>query len=133
MKSYNDFENTEELEIYNVRLLSKGYKRYVDWWLPIDVAGGSFLAPMSFEWWLERMLTFPDEKWFDRWILKDELILGKDQTEDSFQPKYRIKHFIVQVITHNALGNIKEIQEDGTILWSDEIFAAWKKKYEDKE
>jgi len=114
MKSYNDFENTEELEIYNVRLLSKGYKRYVDWWLPIDVAGGSFLAPMSFEWWLERMLTFPDEKCFDRWIFKDELVLGKNHIKDSFQPKYRIKHFIVQVITHNALGNIKEIQEDGT-------------------
>ena len=29
--------------------LKKAHQRYVDWWLPIDVANGSFLAPMSIE------------------------------------------------------------------------------------
>ena len=27
-------------------ILKNGHQEYVDWWLPIDVAGGSFLAPM---------------------------------------------------------------------------------------
>jgi hypothetical protein len=27
-------------------ILKNAHQEYVDWWLPIDVAGGSFLAPM---------------------------------------------------------------------------------------
>lgn len=48
--------------------IKKAHQRYVDWWLPIDVAGGSFMAPMSYERFCEWLLTGNDSDWFDRWL-----------------------------------------------------------------
>jgi hypothetical protein len=48
--------------------LKQAHQRYVDWWLPIDVAGGSFLAPTSFHGFCRYLLVANDTEWFDRWL-----------------------------------------------------------------
>jgi hypothetical protein len=48
--------------------IKNAHQRYVDWWLPIDVAGGSFLAPTSFEGFCRYLLIANDAEWFDRWL-----------------------------------------------------------------
>lgn len=49
-----------------IRLL-EAYKKYVEWWLPIDAASDSALAPMSFLSFCESLITREDEEWFHRW------------------------------------------------------------------
>ena len=48
--------------------IKKAHQRYVDWWLPIDVASGSLVAPMSRHRFCESLLTYSDQNWFDRWL-----------------------------------------------------------------
>ncbi len=49
-------------------ILKIAHKEYIDWWLPIDIESGSLLAPMSYNRFLESLLTYPNEEWFVRWI-----------------------------------------------------------------
>jgi hypothetical protein len=56
----NRLERIEEIK--------NAHQRYVDWWLPIDVAGGSFLAPASLERFCRFLLVANDTDWFDRWL-----------------------------------------------------------------
>ena len=53
--------------------IMKGHQKYVDWWLPIDVAGGSFLAPMSCHMFCEYLLLHDDENWWYRWMCPEFL------------------------------------------------------------
>jgi hypothetical protein len=57
--------------------IKKAHQRYVDWWLPIDVAGGSFMAPMSYNSFCETLLTNDGgwfsaestiENWWNEWL-----------------------------------------------------------------
>ncbi len=50
-----------------LELLKDTHKRYVDWWMPIDIACNSCLAPMSFKRFCDSLLTYPDE-WWSRWL-----------------------------------------------------------------
>jgi len=59
----------------------KAHQRYVDWWLPIDVASGSLLAPMSCHRFCEYLLLYDDEEWWDRW-LDNELLTKENKTYD---------------------------------------------------
>lgn len=47
------------------------HEEYVEWWLPIDVAAGSVMAPMSLQRFCELMLTLPNNNFFDRWSKGD--------------------------------------------------------------
>lgn len=49
------------------KLLKDAHQRYVDWWLPIDVAAGSIMAPNSIQRFCKTLLIYGD-KWFDRWF-----------------------------------------------------------------
>lgn len=51
-----------------LREIKKAHQRYVEWWLPIDVAAGSVMAPMSCHRFCESLLTYSDKDWFDRWL-----------------------------------------------------------------
>lgn len=44
------------------------HQKYVDWWLPIDVAAGSIMAPMGLWYFCKKCLTGPDEYYIDRWF-----------------------------------------------------------------
>lgn len=53
--------------------IKKAHQRYVDWWLPIDVAGGSFMAPMSCSRFCEQLLINDGgwstiENWWNEWL-----------------------------------------------------------------
>lgn len=43
--------------------LRLAYNRYVEWWLPIDIACDSCLAPMSYISFCEALLTYPESFW----------------------------------------------------------------------
>jgi hypothetical protein len=49
-------------------ILKKSHQEYVDWWLPIDVENGSIMGAMSYNRFLESLLTYTHEDWFVRWI-----------------------------------------------------------------
>jgi len=61
-----------------IQKLQDAHQKYVDWWLPIDVAGGSFMAPMSLHRFCETLLTYDGgwggtdgeqiENWWDAWM-----------------------------------------------------------------
>jgi hypothetical protein len=76
----NRLERLEEIK--------NAHQRYVDWWLPIDVAGGSFLAPMSLDRFYRFLLAAPDVDWFDRWLPE----------HTSVEEKYYMKSCIVDSI-----------------------------------
>ena len=101
-------------------ILLKAHKQYVDWWLPIDVAGGSFLAPMSLERFCSFMLKMPDEEYFDRWIDETELPIPKDG--DIRLARIYMKDFILKTIgmhmleyinLHDKGNEFTNIKEDG--------------------
>jgi hypothetical protein len=50
-----------------LEIIKAAHQKYVDWWLPIDVAASSAMAPMSCHRFFESLLTFNDE-WWERWI-----------------------------------------------------------------
>ena len=68
--------------------IKKAHQRYVDWWLPIDVAGGSALAPRSFDGFCRFLLVANDSDWFDRWL--------PDYT--SSEEKYFMKSVIMDTV-----------------------------------
>lgn len=51
-----------------IEILKVAHQEYVDWWLPIDVAAGSVMAPVSFPMFLQYLLKLPEEVYWDRWI-----------------------------------------------------------------
>ena len=51
--------------------IKEAHQRYVDWWLPIDVANGSLLAPMCCLRFCEYLLIFPDS-FFQEWINEED-------------------------------------------------------------
>jgi hypothetical protein len=85
----------------NEEILKNAHQDYVDWWLPIDVAGDSFLAPMSYDIFLERLLTYPHEEWFARWI-------GDEIPSDKITA---FKTFIFRLLIFNHVNNSKQIND----------------------
>ena len=51
-----------------IKILKDAHQCYVDWWLPIDVAAGSVMAPVSFNIFLHYLLAMPEDKYWDRWL-----------------------------------------------------------------
>jgi hypothetical protein len=47
--------------------IQEAYKKYLDFWRPIDIANDSFLAARSFDNFCEALLTHPDRIYFDIW------------------------------------------------------------------
>ena len=84
------------------KIILDGYQRYHDWWSPIDIAGGSFLAPMTLLWFCEYLLKFEDDEWFDRWLDKDKFIISKGG--DKREAKIYMKKFILQTIIQHHTG-----------------------------
>jgi len=78
------------------KLLSDAHQRYVAWWLPIDVAAGSCLAPMSFLRFLEALLTLPNTEFFDRWIETDVFTKPSDSI--------KLRKFILRLILMEYTG-----------------------------
>lgn len=54
--------------MYRKNKIIESYNKYVAWWLPIDIADNSSLAPMTFNRFCETLLIFPDENWWNRWV-----------------------------------------------------------------
>jgi len=79
-----------------IALLKDAHQEYVDWWLPIDVAGGSLLAPVGFLWFLHYLLTMPSEHWWDRWV---GCTIPKDK-------HYVLKRDILRLIIEHHKGEI---------------------------
>lgn len=73
------------------------HQRYVDWWLPIDVAGGSFLAPMSRHRFCRWALYMPEEEVWNRWF--------PDYVEDR-EKKLNLKRFVIELIEQHTNGLI---------------------------
>ena len=82
-------------------ILKIAHQEYVDWWLPIDVAAGSVIAPMSYDRFLESLLTYPHENWFSRWI-------GDKIPSDKIT---YFKTFIFRVVVYNIVENSKQIND----------------------
>ena len=79
------------------KLLQEAHKKYVNWWLPIDVAGGSFLAPMSFESFCQTLLL-EDVEWWERWVTIDE-----NSKYDKKNEIYYIKSYILKMLIKQFL------------------------------
>jgi hypothetical protein len=52
----------EELSI-----IKDAHKKYVEWWMPIDLACNSCMDAMSVHRFCETIVTYNDD-WFERWI-----------------------------------------------------------------
>lgn len=94
----------EERFQFQCQIILDGYQKYYNWWLPIDVANGSTLAPMTFLWFCEYLLVFDDKKWFDRWLDKDKFILPKGGGEKT--ARVYMKKFILEQISKHHMGYI---------------------------
>lgn len=103
-------------------ILLKAHQKYVDWWLPIDVAAGSVLAPMGLYMFCCRMLTIPDDQYFDRWIDENELPIPKNG--DVREARIYMKDYILKCIGMHLLGNI-DLHDKGNEF-------KWLKEEEDK-
>lgn len=76
-------------------ILKEAHQKYVDWWLPIDVANNSVMAPMARHMFCETLLTYEDD-WFNRWI-EDSIPTDK---------KVAFKKRILQLIIFHYLNKI---------------------------
>ena len=91
---------TEEL----MTKISEAHQRYVDWWLPIDVAAGSIMAPMSCHRFCETLLINDGgfgpktsiKNWWNEWMI--------DFTSPS--DKYQMKQFLLKMIISHYTGLI---------------------------
>lgn len=48
-------------------IIKEAHAKYVEWWMPIDLACDSCMAPMSCHRFCETLLTYKDD-WFNRWL-----------------------------------------------------------------
>lgn len=80
-----------------LRLLNMAYQKYVDWWLPIDVANGSVMAPITFHRFLGYLLIFPEDTWWNRWI-------GDVMPDDKLSLKQFILELIIKHYTQETNG-----------------------------
>jgi len=83
-------------EIDYVMILKCAHEDYVDWWLPIDVAGDSFMAPMGFLRFLTYMLYLPQDEWWDRWV----------GNEYSREETLNLKHVTLDLVVRHYLGYV---------------------------
>ena len=103
---------------YREKLLIEGYQRYHDWWHPIDIAGDSFMACMTFSRWMEHLLTFPDEEWFDRWLNEDDFIVPKYGGKRS--ARMYMKQFILQRVNGHWAKWINLNDKENPFKWISE-------------
>lgn len=90
--------------------LKEAHQRYVDWWLPIDVASGSLMAPMSCHRFCETLLvndfgyTENIKNWWNEWMI------------DFIEPseKIKMKRLILQLIISHYLHLI-DLNNDKTL------------------
>lgn len=83
-------------------ILKDAHRRYVDWWLPIDLACDSCMAPMSCHRFCETLLTYDGgwggigeqriENWWDKW-LGDTIPVNKKQDFKSYILKMIVGHY----------------------------------------
>ena len=88
-------------KIEREEILKIAHQEYVDWWLPIDLACDSCMGAMSYDRFLESLLTYPHEKWFTRWI-------GDKIPSDKITP---FKTFIFRLVVFNHVENSKQIND----------------------
>lgn len=81
---------------YNINVVKSAHKKYVDWWLPIDVAAGSILAPMACHLFYETLLVY-DDNWWNRWL----------NDYNSIEDKTKMKRIILKFI----IGHYLEITD----------------------
>jgi hypothetical protein len=77
----------------------EAHKRYVAWWLPIDLACDSCMGAMCFQRFCEALLTYDDVDWWERWIDKE----FHDSLEDN---KTYAKRCVLDLLTQHAVGQI---------------------------
>jgi len=95
-------KNKPELIDDRLSILKDAHRRYVDWWLPIDLACDSCMAPMSCHRFCETLLTYDGgwggtgeqriENWWDRW-LGDTIPVDKKQSFKSYILKMIVGHY----------------------------------------
>ena len=96
-------------------ILLKAHQQYVDWWLPIDVAAGSVLAPMGLYSFCHKMLSYPEKEFFDRWIDETELPIPKNG--DIRMGRIYMKEFIIKRIIAHVNGNIDLHDKGNEFKW----------------
>lgn len=89
---------------HEIQVIKSAHKKYVDWWLPIDVASGSLMAPMSCFSFCQTLLTYEGgwggsegqriENWWNEWL--------SDYT--SVEDKTRMKKIILNFIIGHYIG-----------------------------
>ena len=103
-KGPKDRKATFFMKLTNEEILLKAHQNYIDWWLPIDVAHDSFLAPMGLLRFCRYMLIMPDEECFDKWINEKELQIPKDG--NIRLAKIYMKEFILKMMLAHHNGYI---------------------------
>jgi hypothetical protein len=85
-----------------MEVIKSAHQKYVDWWLPIDVAAGSIMGAMSCHRFCESLLVFEGgyaygiKNWWNEW-------LGDYSTIDA---KTKMKQFILKLIISHYTGTI---------------------------
>jgi len=59
------------------KILVDAHNRYVAWWLPIDVANGSVLAPMCLSRFCEFLLTLNDNNFWNKWMEPNDYMMKR--------------------------------------------------------
>lgn len=97
---------TIKKDVYNknANLIIEAHKKYIDWWLTIDLSNDSSMAPMALWMFCERLLIYEDEYFFDKWINADNIIIPKSGS--FIEAKRLFKNFILDAIRRNELGII---------------------------
>tara|TARA_R110000796_G_scaffold19237_7_gene57816 strand:+ start:2012 stop:2389 length:378 start_codon:yes stop_codon:yes gene_type:complete len=99
--NYKDVPNNDFIK-YKQGLIIDAYQKYYDWWHPIDIRNGSFLSVSPRHTFLEHLLIYEDEYYFDRWFNEEDFIIGVDG--DIKSSRTRMKRFIMHYIIFNTLG-----------------------------
>jgi hypothetical protein len=86
-----------------IELLKSAHQEMVNWWnKEIDTDGGT-MAPCSFHVFLQHLLTFSEETYWNRWI-GNKIPIDKKQSFKAFILSLIIKQIIKneKIITHSS-------------------------------
>ena len=92
--------------------IKASHQKYIDWWLPIDIAGGSFLAPMSLLSFCENLLVYPND-FFDRWTNgynKRDVLHVVIAHHTGFIDLYNLENLEKNMFNQTLLPQIKNVQ-----------------------
>jgi hypothetical protein len=110
-------------EIYP-KIIVSAYKKYVDWWTPIDIACNSCLAPMCMSLFIQTLLTYDESNWFHRWIDINDLYKFTNDNNDinsiKISIKISIKRYILKATISHTKGWIDLDDKSGPFEWTEE-------------